>query len=236
MNSFTQLYTRYKRIALDRFYSCKQLVYRKNIRVLLDNANNENTPWFSFEGQELEAKVVDVYDGDTITLAIPFENKIYKQKCRLYNIDTAEIRTKNIEEKHIGMKGKKFVQDLVFNKRVFIKCGKQDKYGRLLVQVFLSTSNRPFMIGSRRYKKDLSSMIIEAGLGYEYNGKTKRSFNEWYIRDTGSEEIVIDVDTNKDSSAYINIDTFTIYNSTSNNTYDESIDVNNTDCRYPTVD
>lgn len=249
MNLCTQLYTQLylctrqcKQRCLHRWHVYKQIRERKNINVLLDNATKDNTPWLSFEGQELEAKVIDIYDGDTITIAIPFENRIYKQKCRLCNLDTAEIRTKNCEEKIVGIKGKEFVKDLVLGKRVYIKCGKDDKYGRLLVQVFLSAPNRSLMLGCRKYEKDLSSMIIEAGLGYEYDGRTKKSFNEWYKKDPVSKEFMIDVDTNTDiNTNNADVDIFTIDNSLSNNTYDEMDDeivkVNiGADGRYPTFE
>lgn len=216
---------RCKQRCLHRWHSYKQLRERKNINVLLDNATKENTPWLSFQGQELEAKVIDIYDGDTITIAVPFENKIYKQKCRLCNIDTAEIRTKNAEEKIVGIKGRDFVKDLVLGKRVYIKCGKDDKYGRLLVQVFLSAPKRCLMTGCYKYEKDLSSMIIDAGLGYKYDGKTKKPFSRWYIRDLKSKEFMIEVNTNNsDNTINEDIDIFTIDNSLSNNTYNESDD------------
>ena len=61
----------YKRII---YY--KQKREKKKLDILLKNANKDNTPWFSFQGQELEAKVVDIYDGDTMTIAIPFNRKV----------------------------------------------------------------------------------------------------------------------------------------------------------------
>ena len=213
-----------KQRCLRIWHNYKKLRERKNIKVLLDNATKDNTPWLSFEGKKLEAKVIDIYDGDTITIAIPFENKIYKQKCRLCNLDTAEIRTKNTEEKTVGIKGREFVKELVLGKRVYIKCGKDDKYGRLLIQVFLSTPKR-CTFGTRcyRYDKDLSSMIIDAGLGYEYDGKTKTPFSRWYIRDPKSKEFMIDIDTsNSNNTINEDVDIFTIDNSLSNNTYDEN--------------
>ncbi|MDB4413478.1 thermonuclease family protein [Pirellulaceae bacterium] len=151
----------------------KQNREKKHIDVLLNNATNDNVPWLSFDGQELEAKVVDVYDGDTMTLAIPFNCNVYKRKCRLIDLDTAEIRTKDNKEKSVGIAGRDFVRDLVLGKRVFVKCGKDDKYGRLLASIYLTPDN----------DKDLSTMIVEAGLGYRYDGKTKKKFEEWYADD-----------------------------------------------------
>ena len=61
----------------------------------------ENTtidvPEFSLSGYKCYCKVLDVYDGDTITLGFIFSKNIYKKRCRLEGIDCAEIRTKNPE-------------------------------------------------------------------------------------------------------------------------------------------
>lgn len=37
-----------------------------------DAVTNENTPDFTFEGRSFEAKVLSVYDGDTVKVAFPF--------------------------------------------------------------------------------------------------------------------------------------------------------------------
>ncbi len=55
----------------------------------LNNSRNisymtsDNTPWLSLEKETLLCKVIDVYDGDTITVKLPFNSKFYKKKCRL---------------------------------------------------------------------------------------------------------------------------------------------------------
>ena len=67
----------------------------------IDWANLDNTvELFSLEGQEHLAKVVDVYDGDTIKCVFPIHNKLYRWNCRLSGVDTPEIRTRcSIEKK-----------------------------------------------------------------------------------------------------------------------------------------
>lgn len=67
-----------------------------------DNATNK-TQLFSFEGRKCEGKVVDVYDGDTVKIVFPLSDKepdrLYRWNCRLINVDTPELRTKNLKEK-----------------------------------------------------------------------------------------------------------------------------------------
>ena len=83
--------------------------------------------YLNFNEQILNGKVVDVYDGDSIKLVLPFiikkeESKyrlinkllkkkdiikLYKWNCRLSGIDTPEIRTKNLKEKKLGLEVRK---------------------------------------------------------------------------------------------------------------------------------
>ena len=49
-----------------------------------------------------------VIDGDTIdvTLDLGFDVRLHKQRVRLAGIDTPESRTRNLEEKALGLKAK----------------------------------------------------------------------------------------------------------------------------------
>ena len=54
------------------------------ITIMSVNWNDINdAPLFSFEGQEIECKVVSVYDGDTVKIVFPLNNTLYKWNCRL---------------------------------------------------------------------------------------------------------------------------------------------------------
>lgn len=57
------------------------------------NYNTTNT--FSLKGIECYARVVQIYDGDTLTVIIPIFEQYYKFSIRLNNIDTCEITSKN---------------------------------------------------------------------------------------------------------------------------------------------
>ena len=63
-----------------------------------------DAPMFSFKDQTIEAKVVSVYDGDTIKVVFPLSNVYYKWNCRLTGVDTPEIRTRCKKEKAYGYK------------------------------------------------------------------------------------------------------------------------------------
>ena len=63
----------------------------------------------SVEAFVYNAELVKVVDGDTVdvTLDLGFDVKLHKQRCRLAGIDTPESRTRNLEEKKLGLAAKK---------------------------------------------------------------------------------------------------------------------------------
>lgn len=119
---------------------------------------------FSLNGINIDAKVVSVYDGDTITLVFKFSDKYYKWNCRLDGIDTPEIKSKNNEEKALAVKARDFLREMILGKIVNIDCGDFDKYGRLLVTV--------------TYEKEcINDLMIVKGYAKTYFGGTKEI---WY--------------------------------------------------------
>ena len=138
----------------------------------LSDATMDNSPEFTLAGQQCKAKVIDVYDGDTLTLAFVFTGRIFQKKCRVYGIDCAEVRTRNKKEKTIGLDAKQFVSDLLLNKIIWVEFNqKDDKYGRLLGKIY------PVKGGDT-----LASMLIAKGYGYEYHGEKKQRFGDWYTK------------------------------------------------------
>ena len=72
---------------------------------------NDDVKEFSFIGETKEAKVVNVYDGDTIKVVFSVLGKLYKFNSRIQHVDTPEIRTRN--KKHlIKPTNRKWVLDL----------------------------------------------------------------------------------------------------------------------------
>ena len=127
----------------------------------------DNTcPIFSLAGQEHNAKVVDVYDGDSIKIVIKLSGTFQKFNCRLADIDTPELRSKNMNEKLYAHYVKKKVESDLLNKIIKIKCGKFDKYGRLLGEIYINKND----------KKSINQIMIDEGHGYAYEGGTKKAF------------------------------------------------------------
>lgn len=139
----------------------------------LKAATLENTPDFGMKGKTIRAKVIDVYDGDTITLAFVFHGQTFQKKCRVSGVDCAEIRTRNAVERAVGFQGKDLTSTLTLDKIVTVEFdkSKDDKYGRLLGIIWLDDN-----------KTRLDRRLIDAGLGCEYNGERKRPFADWYVK------------------------------------------------------
>ena len=150
--------------------------------------HGKNTPEFSLLGLSTLARVVSVYDGDTISVVIPFtsikegDEIFYKYSIRILGIDTAEIHNTNLILKNIAKKTRKRVLELIGcldddleNKLygVFIECKEYDKYGRLLADVY--TINE-----ANECKKCflISKILIKENLAYEYSGGKKLSPDE----------------------------------------------------------
>ena len=133
----------------------------------IDWANVDNkVELFSLEGQEHLAKVVDVYDGDTIKCVFPIHNTLYRWNCRLSGVDTPELRTRcSIEKKH-GYKVRDYLRDKILNKMVYVQCNDFDKYGRLLVNILYDGCI-------------INDWLIQNDYAFQYDGGTKQSWSDY---------------------------------------------------------
>lgn len=86
------------------------------------------------------AKVVKVYDGDTITIACkyPIRGKnLYRFSVRLAGIDAPEMNDDCYIERTEANLSKTALYNLVFNETVRLDNIRSEKYGRLLADVYL---------------------------------------------------------------------------------------------------
>ena len=122
--------------------------------------------YFSLDGYETMAKVVKVYDGDTVHVVFKYFDKYFKWNCRILHVDTPELRTKDAEEKKRGYECRDKLSALIMDKVVSLKCSKFDKYGRLLVEITVPETG----IKIHEY-------LISEGLANKYEGKTKEKWD-----------------------------------------------------------
>ena len=112
-----------------------------------------------------------VIDGDTIdvTIDLGFNVKIHKQRVRLAGIDTPESRTRNLQEKALGLKAKERLEELC-NYNMKIKSLGKGKYGRILGIPYNSDG------------KDICKILISENHAVEYWGGKKKA----RVRDDGT--------------------------------------------------
>jgi micrococcal nuclease len=84
-------------------------------------------------------KINRIIDGDTVDLDIDLGFGItLSQRVRLKDIDAAEIRTLDLEEKSKGLEAKEWLEkELSREGEWIIETTKEDKYGRILGTLYL---------------------------------------------------------------------------------------------------
>ena len=114
-------------------------------------------------------KVIKVYDGDTITIAakLPMLNSpLYRFSVRLNGIDTPEIKSANDDEKNAAMEVKNTLTTMLLNKKVVLKNLQNEKYGRILADVYLDDLC-------------INEWLLSERLAVKYDGGTKKTPSSW---------------------------------------------------------
>ena len=115
-------------------------------------------------------EVVRVVDGDTVDVIFDLGFSLFKkERVRLAGIDTPESRTRNLEEKAMGLEAKdRVVYKLTSAEQIVCQTEKEGKYGRILGWLYLDGAS-----GS------LNQELIDEGFAWEYDGGRKtKDLNE----------------------------------------------------------
>ena len=126
----------------------------------------ETTP---FIPQIRFAKVIKVYDGDTITVAakLPFaESPIYRFSVRLRSIDSPEIRGESRRECQLAIQARDALHKLIFGKIIEIRNNGKEKYGRLLADIYYNDIH-------------INKWMVGQGYAVPYNGGKKLRPSNW---------------------------------------------------------
>ena len=139
----------------------------------LKKATFKNTPEWTLKDRVFSVKVVKVYDGDTIWIALPLNGRICRMKVRLMGVDTPELKppkSKKNREKEIkkAKAARDFLSEMIMDKIITIECGGWDKYGRLLGTLFIK--KRKYCTN---YKININQLLIDKKHGVPYFGGTK---------------------------------------------------------------
>ena len=121
-----------------------------------------------------KAKLDRVVDGDTVDALIDVGFDIwFKKRIRFKGVDTWESRTRNLEEKALGLKAKARTKELlekVSSKSGYfrIKSYGLGKYGRVLADVFIMDKDGK--------QWNVNKTLISEGHAYIYDGGKKKVF------------------------------------------------------------
>lgn len=168
----------------------------------------DSTSVFRIQPDQQWARVVDVYDGDTLTCVIKLHKQYpYKFQIRLTGIDTCELRSKNPDIRAKALEARQCVIQTItgcsddtlrelttrttvktfLNKAsyfVWLHATGFDKYGRVLATVYTERPDGSGSSGDRRKIRQapmsLSECLLQRGLAYVYAGKTKLSEEAQY--------------------------------------------------------
>lgn len=163
----------------------------------LTNFTNTTRLW-SFQGFKTRARVVNVHDGDTLSVVFYFFDNVYKFNIRLAGIDACEIRNKDqglllkahqARNRILQLIGVPNVDlEVIFTDKqvvtlleehlcmVDVHCRDFDKYGRILADVYPSILLTPTLSSTPITKwqlETIASILLKESLVYCYNGGTK---------------------------------------------------------------
>ena len=117
-------------------------------------------------------KINRVVDGDTIDVTIDLGFDLYKkERVRVAGVDTPEKRTRNLEEKELGIDATNWLKKeldgaIAGDDELTVRTeldGGVGKYGRLLGWLYIGDGN-----------VSLNEKMIEEGYAWEYDGGTKQ--------------------------------------------------------------
>ena len=120
------------------------------------------------------AKLERVVDGDTIDALIDVGFDIWvKKRIRYKGIDTWESRTKDLDEKKLGIAAKERNKELlesVSSKPGYfrLKSHGVGKYGRVLGEILIKDTEG--------IEYNINQTLIDEGHAYEYEGGKKKMF------------------------------------------------------------
>jgi len=167
LNFLSMFNTRSDKVSSTNLETSENILIYKNY--MEENIKWEDTVEFKFpiEG----GRVIKVYDADTITIAskLPYKDSpLYRFSVRLNGIDTPEIKGKDIseDEKTAAKIARDYVSNLVFNKIIRLENICNEKYGRILADVYIDDIN-------------LNELLIKERYAVKYDGGTKKKPASW---------------------------------------------------------
>jgi micrococcal nuclease len=112
-------------------------------------------------------EVTNIVDGDTIDVIMDLGFDIhFKSRVRLAGIDTPESRTRDLDEKKLGLEAKHYLETKINEAESVVirteKSNSSGKFGRVLGWIHLDHN-----------EKSVNQEMVEKGYAWEYEGDAK---------------------------------------------------------------
>ena len=156
----------------------KKYVYKSQIIKKLELNNTENY-----------AKIIDIYDADTLTCILFFRGIPNVVKIRLDGIDAPEMRPtssddiENVQERALAIIGKFAITKIIMDQDniIYIKTKGSEKYGRTLADIYTDKDST----------LSINQILINLKLADSYFGKTKEKlFKHNYLNIECSNKVI----------------------------------------------
>lgn len=142
----------------------------------------EKTQKFSYKDMTVKAKMVDIYDGDTLTLVFRYRGELQQHSCRMLGYDSPEMKPPKSKpnrqaEIEAAKAARQALKDLLERHQIMtVKCHQFDKYGRILVTITVPGGTGIFggccCFGGHI---NVNQWMIDHGYGYKYDGGSKKN-------------------------------------------------------------
>lgn len=132
---------------------------------LLDAVPDDAPRWQPTPDAQL-ARVVSVYDGDTVTLLASFGGSLGRCNMRLCGIDCPEMRGRGASEREAAEAVRDVVRGQCLDRVCKVHAQGMDKYGRLIGDV--ETPQGRFV----------ARLLLDEGLARAYDGGTRSPFTD----------------------------------------------------------
>lgn len=134
---------------------------------------------FTFCGLITKAKIVSVYDGDTVTLVFYYHNIPIKDSFRMLGYDSPELKpVKTIENRelhiHAGRVAKEYLSSKILDHLVWVKFSQEEKYGRLMGTLYYCHEGQT----EPDINDNINAEMILKGYGKPYDGGHKSEFTK----------------------------------------------------------
>ena len=145
-----------------------------------------DVPKDTFDGAIMKARVVEVYDGDTLTLVYPKPAeegvRFVKAHFRMLGYDSPEMKPPRDMpgrdlHKAAAIKAREMLKVMVLDKVVWVCFTHEEKYGRLMGKIYVGPSaSCPGACFSEGNCLCVNDEMVRRGLGKTYDGGKKTVF------------------------------------------------------------